>query len=264
MGSLHLDVRQWEGPNGTWAEPLTTSILHGGLAIRRPGWVLGVGKPSSQRWLLRFFDIEATPSGKLYTLYAPAGRWFNCRVEEAWHDDAKNPSVGDFFVMILEGGLDFGDAQAYLKGANDFDSQGSQKGLLASCHQDPVSGEDEVVQLTVHRHVDCSMVSKKKQEVRTLLKTCADGIDAVQLEPLLGQVEDERGLKELVSDAVKHHLRISPATLQLMKSINAYEQWGDDDGLAFDDCVTFVTYLIQIGPCYVLRKVFKDLTWCVD
>ena len=263
MGSLHLDSSQWEGPNGTWSGPLTTSILPGGLAIRRPGWVLGVGNPSSQKWLLRFFDIDV-PSGKSFSLYDPAGRWFHCTVEEAWHDDAQRPRVGDFFVMILEGGPDFADQQAYQKDENDLDWQGCQQGLLASCHQDPVSGEDEVVQVTVHRHVQCSMVSKKWHEVAALLKTCADGIDAVHLEPLLRQMEDEQGLKALVSDAVKHHLSISPATLQLMKSINVHGQWGDDDALAFDDCVNFVTNLIQLGSYNVLRKVFKDLTWCVD
>ena len=264
MGSLHLDSREWEGPNGTWSGPLTTSILPGGLAIRRPGWVLGVGKPSSQRWLLRYFDIEAAPSGKSFMLYDPAGRLFHCTVEEAWHDDAQKPSVGDFFVIILEGGPDFPDTQAYRNDKNDFDWQGSQKGLLASCHQDPVSGEDEVVEVIVHRHVQCSMVLKKWHEVGTLLKTCADGIDAVHLESLVGQVEDEQGMKELVSNAVKHHLNISPATLQLMKSINVQGQWGDDDGLAFDDCVNFVTNLFRLGPCYALRKVVKDLTWCID
>ena len=264
MGSLHLNFREWEGPNGTWSGPLTTSILPEGLAIRRPGWVLGVGNPSSQRRLLRYFDIEATPSGRAFTLYDPAGRWFHCTVEEAWHDDARKPSLGDFFVLILEGGPDFADTQAYLKDQNEFDWQGSQHGLLASCHQEPVSGQDQVVQVTVHRHVRCSLLSKKWHEVSTLLKTCADGIDAVHLEPLVGQVEVEQGLKELVSDAVKHHLSISPSTLQLMKSINAYAQWGNDDALAFDDCVNFVTHLIQIRPCYVLRKIFQNLTWCVD
>ena len=264
MGSLHLNSREWEGPNGTWSGPLTTSILPGGLAIRRPGWVLGVGNPSSQRWLLRYFDIEATASGRSFTLHDPAGRWFHCTVEEAWHDDAQKPRVGDFFVMILEGGPDFADTQAYRKDQTDFDWQGSQHGLLASCHHDPVSGEDKVVQVIVHRHVRCSLLSKKWHEVVTLLKTCADGIDAVQLEPLVGQMEDEEGLKKVVSDAVKQHLNISPTTLQLMKSINAYAQWGDDDALAFDDCVNSVTHLIELGPCYVLRKVFQDLTWCVD
>ena len=264
MGSLHLDSKQWEGPNGTWSGPLTTSILPGGLAIRRPGWVLGVGNPSAQRWLLRYFDIETTSSGRAFTLHDPAGRWYHCTVEEAWHDDAQKPSVGDFFVMILEGGPDFADTQAYLKDQNEFKWQGSQKGLLASCSQDPVSGEGEIVEVKVHRHVQCSLLSKKWHEVIALLKTCADGIDAVRLEPLVKQEGKEQMLKELVSGSVKHHLSISPATLQLMKSINANGQWGDDDTLAFDDCVNSVTHLVQLGPCYVLRKVYKDLTWCVD
>lgn len=263
MGSLELDVKDWEGPNGTWAEPQATSILPGGLAIQRPGWVLGVCKPSSETWLLRFCDIEATPNGKMFPLYDPAGRWFNCRIDEAWHADAQKANAGDSFFIILEGGPDFGDAQAYLKSKNEFQSQGSQRGLLASSPCDPVSGDDKGIQVTVHRHVECSMISKKGHEVRTLLKTCADEIHAALSEPLVGQVEDEQGLK-LVSDAVKHQLRISPAILPLMKSINAYDRWGDDDALAFDDCVALVKSFIQLGPCYVLRKTFRNLTWCVD
>ena len=265
MGSLDLDSRLWEGPNGTWSGPLTTSITPGGLAIRRPGWALGVGNPSSQRWLQRCFDIEAVPSGKTYMLYDPAGRWYHCTLEEAWHDDAQKSSVEDFFVMILEGGPDFGDSQAYLKEQSDFDWQGSQKALLASCHQDPVSGEDEVVQVTVHRHIQCSLLSKKWHDVATLLKTFADGLDTAHLEPLVAQGEDEQArLKELVSEAVKNHLSINPAALQIMKSINIYGEWGDDDALAFDDCVGGVLLFIQLGACCVLRKVFKDRAWCVD
>ena len=267
MGSLHLDSRQWEGPNGTWSGSLTTSILPGGLAIQRPGWALGVGSPSSQRWLRRCFDIEAVPSGKTYVLYDPAGRWFHCTLEEAWHDDTQKSSVEDFFVMILEGGPDFADTQAYLKDQNDYAWQGSQKALLASCHQDPISSrEDEVVQVTVHRHIQCSMLSKKWHEVATLLKTFTDELDTLHLGPLLlGQGEDEQArLKELVSDAVRNYLSINPAALQLMKSVNVDGQWGDDDALAFDDCVGVVTLFVSMGACCVLRKVYKDRTWCVD
>lgn len=262
MGHLKLSHKDWGGPNGCWSAP-PALISPAGLVINRSAFIQEYGEKSCHRIMMRLLDPIKTPYEKIAALYDGNGRWFDCTVEEMWHDAPVDIDLEAQLVIILAGGIDFEDPKGlgYMK-ANRFSGWGSQKGLLATCRGSIAEGN--VVQTTVHRHVTIGRVSKAKDDVRNILKRYADGIAAEHPDAIEKVREDDLALKELISSHITESLLKDTETLELMTTINVRGGWGDSNSLALDDCIGVIKFLVQYGSCYIIKRSEDNITWCVD
>lgn len=262
MGHLNLSNTDWEGPNGCWsATPALVSPA--GLVITRSAFIPEYGEKSCHRTMMRLLDPIKTPYEKIAPLYDGDGRWFDCTVEEMWHDAPVDIDVDAQLIIILEGGIDFEDPKSLsYKRTDRFSVCGSQKGLLAT-YRGSID-EVNIVQTTVHRHVTIGRVSKAEDEIRNILKRYADRVAAEYPDAIEKVREDDPALKELVASYTTDSLLKDTKTLELRTAINVRSGWGDSNTLAFDDCIGTIKFLVQYGSCYIIRRLEDDIAWCVD
>lgn len=262
MGHLNLSDQDWEGPNGCWDAP-PTFILPTGLVITRSAFIPQYGETSCHRAMMRLLDPIKATYGKIAALYDGDGRWFDCFVEEMWHDAPVAIDLDAQLVIILEGGIDFEDPKSLgYKKTDRFSYWGSQQGLLATCRGS--INEFNIVQTTVHRHVTITRVSKAKDEARNILKRYADGLAAKHPDTIEKVLEDDSALKELVASYITDSLLKDTETLELMTAINVRGGWGDRTTLALDDCIDVIKLMVQYRSCCMIRRSEDNISWCID
>ncbi|KAI7775871.1 uncharacterized protein LA080_006162 [Diaporthe eres] len=235
MGHLYLSNKDWEGPNGCWSAPPALISL-AGLVINRSAFIPEYRGKSCHRTMMRLLDPIKATYENIASLCDGDGRWFDCTMEEMWHDAPVDIDLDAQLVIILEGGIDFEDPRnlGYMK-ADRFSIWGSQKGLLAR-------------------------VSKAKDEVRNYLRRYADGVTAKHPDAIEKVREDDSALKELIESYITEKLMKDTEILELMTAINVRGGWGGSNTLAFDDCIGFIAFLVH-APALATKR--QDGPWDV-
>lgn len=299
MGDLTLD--DWSGPNhlGAKLDARPSTDAGGGLIVRLPGivfeansrrkeavpenlkarffnWclpsirdsanfkqVVGVGHQQSQQ---RYLPYSYGP-GDLALEGRETGVWYSCGIGNSWHQEPASIDItNEVPAIILASSVVFDrSASAPLPRRRQTYPNAVVSGLLVTYSQSQTIGQEDMIQVKAHSHVDFSIMSAKAQTFHAQIKDCC--MEIFEHYPEIVKVilhnNDEEAIKEtlvpwLTEYASKNRL------LEIGREIQQERNEKDTDEHVILRILLVVLHLCRLSCWVTIEEISEPATWCID